>query len=87
MNEQLQMKPVTIYFQEIQYLMYQELAKQQGKKAAELIREAMGEYLERQASIKKKHSEWAPVSLGGIKDGGDWISKDFQDELLGEHFN
>lgn len=80
------MKPVTIYFQEVQYLMYQELARQQGKKAAELIRDAMSEYLERQTLCAKKNAEWSPISLGGIKTEGDWISKDFQDELLGAHF-
>ncbi len=77
MNEHLQMKPVTIYFQEIQYLMYQELARQQGKKAAELIREAMSEYLERKTSCAKKHSDWKPISLGGLKADGDWISRVF----------
>ena len=28
--------------------------------------------------------EWQPVSLGGIKPGAqDWLSKDYQDEMLG----
>ncbi len=86
MQKNALMKPVTIYFQEAQYLMYQELAKQRNKKAAELIREAMSDYLEKQSALEKKHSQWQPVSLGGLKEGGDWINKDYEDELLGAHF-
>lgn len=87
MSVTYQMKPVTIYFQELQYLMYQHLAQQEGRKAAELIREAMSEYLQKKEQEKKKsHSEWHPVSLGGLKAGGDWLNKDYQGEMLEAKF-
>lgn len=80
------MKPVTIYFQEIQYLMYQQLAQKESCKTAELIRRAMSEYLEKRQVKSSNLDEWEPVSLGGLKNGGDWIDKGYQDEMLGEAF-
>ena len=81
------MKPVTIYFQEIKYLLFQEMAKTQNRKAAELVRDAMDEYIENHSAQKKTMDTWAPVSLGGLRTGAeDWISKDYQDELLGSSF-
>ena len=79
----LRMKPVTVYFQELKYLAFQTLAAKQNRKAAELVREAMDEYLENHASQKASLESWQPVSLGGLKAGAaDWLSKDFQDEML-----
>ena len=47
----------------------------------------MDEYLENHIATKKSFSVWKPVSLGGLKDGAkDWISKDYQDEMLGSAF-
>lgn len=80
------MKPVTIYFQEIQYLMYQQLAQKENCKTAEFIRRAMSEYLEKRQVKSSNLDEWEPVSLGGLKNGGDWIDKGYQDEMLGEAF-
>ena len=80
------MKPVTIYFQEIQYLMYQQLAQKENCKTAKLIRMAMSEYLEKRQVKSSNLDEWEPVSLGGLKNGGDWIDKGYQDEMLGEAF-
>lgn len=83
----LKKKLVTIYFQELKYLMFQQMAKEQNRKTAELIRDAMDEYLENHVATKKSFSVWKPVSLGGLKDGAkDWISKDYQDEMLGSAF-
>ncbi len=80
-------KLVTIYFQELKYLMFQQIAKDQNRKAAELVRDAMDEYLENHAGKKKSLESWQPVSLGGLKTGAqDWISKDYQDEMLGSAF-
>lgn len=82
----LKKKLVTIYFQELKYLMFQQLAKEQNRKTAELVRDAMDEYLENHVT-KKSFSVWEPVSLGGLKTGAkDWISKDYQDEMLGSAF-
>lgn len=81
------MKPVTIYFQEMKYLIFQEMAKSQNRKAAELVRDAMDEYIENHSAQKKSMDSWTPVSLGGLHAGAeDWISKDYQDELLGSSF-
>jgi hypothetical protein len=80
-------KPVTVYLQEIKYLIFQQMAADQNRKAAELVREAMDEYIQNHANKKKSLNEWKPVSLGGIKTGSkDWISKDYQNELLGRGF-
>ena len=83
----LKKKLVTIYFQELKYLMFQQIAKDQNRKTAELVRDAMDEYLENHAAGKKSFSVWEPVSLGGLKEGTkDWISKDYQNEMLGSAF-
>ena len=44
-------KLVTIYFQELKYLMFQQMAKEQNRKTAELVRDAMDEYLEKVSSL------------------------------------
>ena len=80
-------KPVTIYFQELNYLMFQQMAKEQNRKAAELVRDAMDEYIQNHAKKKTSFNSWEPISLGGLKQGADdWISKDYQDEMLGSTF-
>ena len=77
------MKPVTIYFQELKYLMFQQMAARQNRKAAELVRDAMDEYLENHSQSGASLDSWSPVSLGGLKAGAsDWLSKDYQSELL-----
>ena len=81
------MKPVTVYFQELKYLTFQKMAAEQNRKAAELVRDAMDEYIENHGSNHGTLENWRPVSLGGIKkDAPDWISKDYQDEMLGAKF-
>lgn len=81
------MKPVTVYLQEIKYLLFQEMAKNENKKAAELVRDAMDEYIENHTSQAKSLESWKPISLGGLKEqASDWISKDYQDEILGGAF-
>mgnify|MGYP002624478428 CR=1 FL=1 len=83
----LRKKPVTIYLQEIKYLMFQKMAKEQNRKAAELVRDAMDEYIQNHSTTKKSFDSWQPLSLGGIKNGAqDWLSKDYQDEMLGSSF-
>ena len=81
------MKPVTVYFQELKYLMFQRMASQQNRKAAELVREAMDEYLANHGTNHGTLKDWKPVSLGGLKNkASDWTAKDYQDEMLGEKF-
>ncbi len=87
MSVSLKKKLVTIYFQELKYLMFQQMAKEQNRKTAELVRDAMDEYLEKHSGAKKSFAAWEPVSLGGLKAGAvDWASKDYQDEMLGSAF-
>ncbi len=86
MNTLTKMKPVTIYFQDLKYLMYQKLAIEQNRKAAELIRDAMDEYLEKYSHKKTSFDDWKPLDLGGLKPGAnDWITKDYIDEMIGDH--
>ena len=83
----LKKKPVTVYLQELKYLTFQKMAADQNRKAAELVRDAMDEYIQNHSQPKKTLDEWQPVSLGGLKPGTrDWIIKDYQDELLGSAF-
>ena len=83
----LKKKPVTIYLQELKYLMFQQMAKDQNRKAAELVRDAMDEYIQNHSVSKETFDSWKPVSLGGLKEGAkDWLSKDYQDEMLGSAF-
>jgi protein-disulfide isomerase len=83
----LKKKPVTVYLQELKYLIFQQMAAEQNRKAAELVRDAMDEYIQNHKQTKKTLSEWQSVSLGGLKDKSkDWISKDYQDEMLGREF-
>lgn len=80
-------KLVSIYFEELQYMVFQNLAKQQNRNTADLIRDAMDDYLKSQ---KKRTSfeDWSPLSVGGLKDeSSDWISKDYQDEMLGGSYD
>ena len=51
----LRKKPVTIYLQELKYLMFQKMAKEQNRKAAELVRDAMDEYIQNHSAPKKKN--------------------------------
>ena len=83
----LKKKPVTIYLQEMKYLLFQQMAKKQNRKAAELIRDAMDEYIQNHSVSSATFDSWKPVSLGGLKEGAkDWLSKDYQDEMLGSAF-
>lgn len=79
-------KLVSVYFEELQYMAFQHLAKQQQRKTADLIREAMDMYLKSQ---KKNDSfdDWEPMSVGGLKANADWLTKDFQDEMLGGSYD
>ena len=86
-------KLVSIYFEEIQYMMFQHLAKQQNCNTADVIREALDMSLE---SVKNKKNDsfvdWKPFSVGGLKcdlNGvdSDWVNKDYQDEMLGGSYD
>ena len=80
----LKKKPVTVYLHEVKYLMFQEMAASQNRKAAELVRDAMDEYIQNHVKAKKSLNEWKPISLGGLK-AQDWASKDYHEEMLGRY--
>lgn len=80
------MKPVTIYLNELTYRLFQQIAVQKNRKAAELIRDAMEEYIARQTE-KTSLESWSPVSLGGMRPSADWLSKDYQSEILGASYD
>lgn len=80
-------KLVSVYFDELQYMAFQQLSKKQNCNTADLIRKAMDSYL---ASQKKSDSldDWQPLSVGGLKENApDWINKDYQDEMLGGSYD
>lgn len=79
-------KLVSIYFDELQYMAFQELSKRENCNAADLIRSAMDLYLESQKKAES-FADWEPLSVGGIKENGDWVNKDFQDEMLGSSYD
>ena len=83
----LKKKPVTVYLNEIKYLIFQQMAAEQNRKAAELVRDAMDEYIQNHTRKHCSLNDWKPMSLGGLKSSSvDWISKDYQDEILGREF-
>jgi hypothetical protein len=66
----------TVYLSRPEYRALKELARRQGRAAAELVREAVGEYTSRQPSSKK-----LPRSLGAGRSGRGDLSER-ADELL-----
>ena len=48
----LKKKPVTVYLNELKYLIFQQMAANQNRKAAELVREAMDEYIQNHSASK-----------------------------------
>ncbi|MBO4729021.1 MAG: hypothetical protein J5631_11415 [Spirochaetaceae bacterium] len=82
MSVTLKKKPLTIYFQELEYLLFQKMAKEQNRKITELVYNAIDEYIKNHTMQKSSFGSWKPVSLGGLKqEDSDWISKDYQDEI------
>ncbi len=77
------MKTVTIYLSQMQYQKFQVQAKKQGKKTAELIREAMDYYSETHFNQKQKMSSLSfdkGVTLAtGAKD---FISENWREDML-----
>ena len=67
MAVEARMKPVTVYFQKIKYLTFQRMAQEQNRKAEELVRDAMDEYIQKHGWPKKSLDSWKPLSLGGLK--------------------
>ena len=60
------MKPVTVYLQELKYLTLQQMAQEQNRKAAELVRDAMDEYIEQHGHPKKTLESWTLRHKGAL---------------------
>ena len=67
----------TVYLNRSDYLRLQTLARQQGRSAAELVREAVGEFARRHAPLDK------PSSLGAGHSGTGTLSEEADDLLEG----
>lgn len=79
----LNMKMVTLYLSELQYQVYQKQAQKQGKKTAELIREAMDYYSESHFNQKKKLSSLTFDRGVTLKSGAtDFIKSDWRSDFL-----
>lgn len=76
----IHMKPITIYVSEPVYSLYKAEAEKRDRTAAELIREAMEEYITEKLRPHRSLDEWAPLSLGRVK--RDWADGSFRDEML-----
>ncbi len=77
------MKTVTVYLSQMQYQKFQVQAKKQGKKTAELIRDAMDYYAENHFNQKQKMSSLSfdkGVKLAaGAKD---FLNDDWRSDVL-----
>ncbi len=77
------MKTVTIYLSQLQYQNFQVQAKKQGKKTAELIREAMDYYSETHFNQKQKMSSLTfDKGVNSVSDSKDFLSEDWRGEML-----
>jgi len=74
------MKPVSVYLPEGAYLEMKSLAEQQGRPVAELIRQAMTEFLERKRRNDRSVVELSPHQSGKLLK--DWTRSEIFDEML-----
>lgn len=83
MISQKNMKPVTLYLSEVQYQDYQIQAQKQGKKTAELIRDAMDEYSANHFNQKQKLSSLTFDKGVQLKAGAkDFLTEDWRSDFL-----
>lgn len=76
----IHMKPVTIYVSEIVYSLFKAEAGKRDRSTAELIREAMEQYITDKSHHSRSLDQWTPLSLGGVKK--DWANGSFRSEML-----
>ena len=76
------MKTITIHVSEPVYREFKNLAQQQDRSTAELIRESMDLYLEKKAPPRKSLLDLKPVSLGKPKRKIFSSDSDLLDEML-----
>jgi len=77
------LKPVTLYLLKSLYEKYQLQAQKRGRKASELIREAMEEYAERNFNNKISFEQLNLDRTVSLKEGaGDFAKDDFKSDFL-----
>lgn len=77
------LKPVTVYLLRQLYETYQQQALRKGKKTAELIREAMDEYAQRNFNNKKSFSQLNLDRTVSLKKGSsDFAKDDYKSAML-----
>ena len=83
LSTDLLMKTVTVYLSQVQYQQFKMQAKKQGKKTAELIREAMDYYSETHFNQKQKMSSLSFDRGVTLASGSkDFLSDNWRDEML-----
>lgn len=71
------MNIITLNVQDPVYARYKSIAAKRGKKASELIREAMAFYLEEKLEKQQSLDSWEPLSLGSlISDYADGVNRE-----------
>lgn len=75
------MKPISLHVPDEAYGELKSLAVRRGRPVAELIREAMTEYLARESGREVSLLDLAPHSSGPLLEG--WTREDLLDEMRG----
>jgi hypothetical protein len=73
------MKPISLHVEDDDYRSFKALADRQGRPVAELIREAMGEYLVRQGRRKGSIFDVSPHPSGPLL--APWTRDELLDEM------
>ncbi|MCG8458276.1 MAG: ribbon-helix-helix domain-containing protein [Holophagales bacterium] len=74
------MKPISVYVAEEDYRSFKALAARRGKPVAELIRQAMAAFLERERPEGRPLGEIPPHPSGRLLRG--WTREELFDEML-----
>ena len=73
------MKPISVHVAEPAYDAFKQVAKRQGRPVAELVREAMADYLTRQRASARSIVDIAPHHGGPLK--RKWTRAELVDEM------
>ena len=73
------MKTISVHVSEVAYAEFKHLAARTGRPVAELIRDAMGRYLERERQAGPSLLDLPPYPSGAMLEG--WSRADLLDEM------
>lgn len=76
------MKPISVHVSDEDYGELKALAARRGRPVAELIREAMAEYLRQESGRVRSLFDLEPHASGALRE--DWRRSDLYDEMIGE---